>query len=208
MGELISNVCHPFVDTHVVQLSIHLNMSVCMIISLIEKFLPYDSNVASQIWDAPFFRRMSNWIDLQLIMELWIWWSSLWHLFFRGSVLWWSVTWASFFDRESTFLHSCSTHFYFTWKLQFYNFGVKIQSLVNVLSQCDPVFSASSFDWRHNELHKLLNRTPPAKTQMRFFFLGPQQTKKERNCHCDYSVYLKCVAATLSNRFPILFPIY
>ena len=44
---------------------------------------------------------------------------------------------------------------------------------------------------------------------MRFFFLGLQQTKKkERNCHCDYSVYLKCVAATLPNRFPILFPNY
>ena len=52
-------------------------------------------------WDAPFFRRMSNWIDLQLIMELWIWWSSLWHLFFRGSVLWWSVTWASFFTTST-----------------------------------------------------------------------------------------------------------
>ena len=51
------------------------------------------------IWSF-FFRRMSNWIDLQLIMELWIWWCSLWHLFFWGSVLWWAVTWASCFDRE------------------------------------------------------------------------------------------------------------
>ena len=105
LGELISNVCHPFVDTHVVQLSIDLNMSVCMIITLIEKFLPSDSNMVevdySEIYEfGPFFRRMSNWIDLQLIMELWIWWCSLWHLFFWGSVLWWAVTWASCFDRE------------------------------------------------------------------------------------------------------------
>ena len=104
-GELISNVCHPFVDTHVVQLSIDLNMSVCMIITLIEKFLPSDSNMVEVDYSeryefGPFFRRMSNWIDLQLIMELWIWWGSLWHLFFWGSVLWWAVTWASCFDRE------------------------------------------------------------------------------------------------------------
>ena len=107
-GELISNVCHPFVDTHVVQLSIDLNMSVCMIITLIEKFLPSDSNMVevyySEIYEfgplVLFSRRMSNWIDLQLIMELWIWWCSLWHLFFWGSVLWWAVTWASCFDRE------------------------------------------------------------------------------------------------------------
>ena len=64
-GELISNVCHPFVDTHVVQLSIDLNMSVCMIITLIEKFLPSDSNMVevdySEIYEfGPFFRRMSN----------------------------------------------------------------------------------------------------------------------------------------------------